>query len=232
MTSGAVGTDELKRAAALAALDHIESGMVVGLGTGSTARYLIEELGARLLAGRLSDVQGVATSRDSERLAAACGIPLVELPAAGVAVAIDGMDEVDDGLRAIKGLGGALTREKVVAAAAGSFILIGDASKRVARLAERTPVPVEVLEFGRRRTERLLEGLGLEPRLRLRDGVPFRSDNRNPILDCAVSDPSDLEGLAARIKALPGVVEHGLFLEHAAVAFIAGEESVVELRRR
>ncbi|HEX7004257.1 MAG TPA: ribose-5-phosphate isomerase RpiA [Trueperaceae bacterium] len=231
MTETAAAPEAQKRAAALAALDLVENDTVVGLGTGSTARYLIEELGSRLETGLLSGVRGVATSRTSEELASACGIPLVELPAEEIPLAIDGMDEVDDRLRAIKGLGGALTREKVVASAAQRFVLIGDASKLVVQLARATPIPVEVLEFGRNRTERLLERLGLEPRLRLRKGQPFTSDNGNPVLDCSVVATTDLEGLAAEIKALPGVVEHGLFLEQASLAIVAGEDRVTELRR-
>ena len=232
MSDPAAAAEGLKRAAALAALDLVESGSTVGLGTGSTARYLIEELAARLARAELRDVQAVATSRASETLARSCGIPLVELSAAGVELAIDGMDEVDAGLRAIKGLGGALTREKIVASAARRFVLIGDAGKRVQRLAEKTPVPVEVLDFGRDRTGRLLENLGLEPRLRLAGGEPYMSDNGNPVLDCQVTGAPDLESLASEIKALPGVVEHGLFLHQASIAFIAAEDGVEELRRR
>lgn len=223
--------EELKRQAALAALELVENDSTVGLGTGSTARYLIEELGARLSSGRLERVQGVATSLESERLARQAGVPLVELPPEGVVLAVDGMDEVDDRLRAVKGLGGALTREKIVAQSSRTFVLIGDASKRVKRLAERTPIPVEVVGFGLRRTARLLEGLGLEPQLRMKESEPYSSDNGNPVFDCRLGSGTDLEALARAIKALPGVVEHGLFLDQASVAFIAGETGVEELRR-
>ncbi|MEX2543363.1 MAG: ribose-5-phosphate isomerase RpiA [Trueperaceae bacterium] len=232
MSGTAAAAEEQKMAAAIAASELIDSDSVIGLGTGSTVRYLIEELGRRLADGRLERVHGVATSVASERLAAAVGIPLVELPEQGVALAIDGMDEVDSRLQAIKGLGGALAREKIVAASAASFVLVGDAGKRVERLAERTPVPVEVLSFGWRRTAHLLEELGLEPRFRRAGETLFTSDNGNPILDCRVRLPADLDRLAESISLLPGVVEHGLFLDHAEVAFVAGSDGVEELRRR
>lgn len=231
MTAAVVAGEDLKRAAALAALALVESGSTVGLGTGSTARYLIEELGARLAAGSLREVRGVATSLSSERLALASGVPLVELPVTGLELTIDGMDEVDEQLRAIKGLGGALTREKIVAASSRCFVLIGDAGKRVKRLAERTPIPVEVVEFGWRRTARLLEELGLEPRLRLTGEAAFESDNGNPVLDCTLPEPGDLQRLADQIKQLPGVIEHGLFLDQPQLAFIATTGGVQELRR-
>lgn len=237
--SGSAGVETRKREAALAACDLLSSNDVVGLGTGSTARYFIEELGSRLRNGLLTDIEGVATSLATERQAAEAGVPLVDLPASGVAVAVDGMDEVDGSLRAIKGLGGALAREKIVAASARLFVLIGDAGKRVQQLAERTPVPVEILPFGWRRTALLLEELGLEPRLRAAnpgsvvaaESAPSITDNGNWILDCRVRLPADLERLAERISALPGVVEHGLFLEQAGLALIASGDGVEELRR-
>jgi ribose 5-phosphate isomerase A len=232
VTVTAAAAEEQKRAAAEAACDLVSNDSVVGLGTGSTARYLIEELGRRLADGRLARVRGVATSQASERLAAEAGVPLVELPAAGVELAVDGMDEVDGELRAIKGLGGALTREKIVAASARRFVLIGDAGKLVERLAVKTPVPVEVLDFGWRRSARLLEDLGLEPRLRQVGDATFRTDNGNPVLDCRVRLPVELERLAERISLLPGIVEHGLFLDQVDTAFVAGEGGVRELRRR
>jgi ribose 5-phosphate isomerase A len=228
----AEAAEEQKRAVALAACDLIPGDSVVGLGTGSTARYLIGELGRRLGNGRLAGVRGVATSKESERLAAEAGVPLLELPAEGVDLAIDGMDEVDTRLRAIKGLGGALTREKIVAASARMFVLIGDSGKLVERLAERTPIPVEVLSFGWRRSARLLEDLGLEPRLRLAGEAPFMSDNGNPVLDCRLRLPVDLERLDERLLLLPGVVEHGLFLDHAQVALVAEADGMRELRRQ
>ncbi len=136
------------------------------------------------------------------------------------------MDEVDDALDAVKGLGGALLREKVVAEAARRFVLIGDASKRVTRLGERGPVPVEVLAFGLRHTAARLEALGLEPRLRGGEAAPARSDNGHPILDCAGADRTDPAELAAALDRVPGVVGHGLFLGVADAAYLAGADGV------
>lgn len=231
MTVSGNDIDGPKRRAALAALDLIEDDMLVGLGTGSTASWFVSELGAKLSAGALRSVSGVPTSVACRELAVRSGIPLMELPAQGVDVAVDGMDEVDGGLRAIKGLGGALAREKIVAASAGRFLLIGDSSKKVARLARKTPVPVEILEFGWRRTVVLLERLSLKAQLRVDDGEPVRSDNGNLIVDCGVSGNPSLEELAIDISQLPGVVEHGLFLDQAELAFIAHDDGVERLVR-
>lgn len=166
--------EDLKRQAAAAALALVSDGMVVGLGTGSTAKHLIDQLGAALAAGELRDVKGVPTSQASERQALALGIELVDLPPAGVDVAIDGMDEVAlaaGRLDAVKGLGGALLREKIVACAARSFVLIGDDSKLVGRLGERSPLPVEIARFGWRRTLKLLDDLTVEMSTLLTDAA-------------------------------------------------------------
>lgn len=218
-----------KAQAAYAALDHIGSGTTVGLGSGSTAAHLFAELGRRLANGRLRDVRGVPTSHATERSARAAGIPIVELPPEGVDVAIDGMDEVTPRLDAIKGLGGALTREKIVAASARSFVLIGDVGKRVPALGSRTPVPVEVLAFGWRRTAELLRALDTTPQLRLRDGVPFVTDNGEWVLDCHVPAGFDAATFAAAADALPGVLAHGLFLGMAERAYLAGPDGVLAL---
>ena len=220
-----------KKAAALRAVDHVASGMVVGLGSGSTASYVIEAIGLRLRQGALSGVIGVPTSEATAALARDHGIPLVDLKAEGVVVAIDGMDEVTPNLDAVKGLGGALTREKIVAASADTFILVGDGSKRVARLGERAPVPVEVIPFGWHRTRSQLATLGTEPTLRLRDGDPVRSDNGNYIIDCGISPSDDPNRLASALSMLPGVVDHGLFLGMADLAYVADGGQVRVLRR-
>lgn len=220
----------MKRAAALRALALVESGMLVGLGTGSTARWLVVELGAALARGELTGVRGVATSLATERQAAGIGIPLVELPEGGVDLAVDGMDELTADLLAIKGLGGALTREKIVAASARRFVLIGDDSKRVSRLGEKAPLPVEVVPFGRQRTARLLSDLGGEPRLRLAGGEAFVTDNGNVVYDVRFSAPFDPAEVASRLASMPGVVEHGLFLGMAERAFVASASGVDEVR--
>jgi ribose 5-phosphate isomerase A len=158
-------------------------------------------------------------------------VPLVELPAEGVDLAVDGADEIDPALDAIKGLGGALTREKVVAAAARRFVLVADGSKRVQRLGQRAPVPVEVLRFGWLRTRALLAQLGCEPVLRAVGGDPFLTDNGHIVLDCAVGAGFDAAAFAASVDALPGVVGHGLFIGLAHDALFADALGVVALRR-
>ncbi|MEJ2293106.1 MAG: ribose-5-phosphate isomerase RpiA [Deinococcales bacterium] len=224
--------ERFKRDAAERALALVESGMLLGLGSGSTARHFIAGLGERLASGALTGVRGVPCSRESEEQAAALGIPLVDLPAGGLDLAVDGMDEVTPGLDAIKGLGGALAREKIVASSARRFVLIGDDRKRVSRLGERAPLPVEVLPFGLRRTRALLEGLGAQPALRGGEAEPYTTDNGNLIYDLTFPHGFAPGELAAALAALPGVVEHGLFLGMAERAFIAGEDGVHELVAR
>ena len=221
--------ERFKRDAALRAAGLVESGMVVGLGTGSTARYAIEAIGEHLATGSLKDIRGVPTSEESTRMGLEAGIPLVELEAGGVDLAIDGMDEVTPGLDAIKGLGAALTREKIVATSAARFVLIGDRTKRVARLGEIAPVPVEIIPFGWRRTEARLRGLGADPVRRERDGEPVVTDNGGWVFDCRFDGGLEPAAFAAACKAIPGVVEHGLFLGIAWRAFVAGEDGVDEI---
>jgi ribose 5-phosphate isomerase A len=232
MEAGMTDPDELKRAAAAAAVALVRSDSVLGLGSGSTAAFVIEEVGRRLRHGQLERVLGVPTSLATERAARDAGIPLVELPADGVALAIDGMDEVAPGLDAIKGLGGAMVREKVVAASAQRFVLVGDDTKRVRRLGERAPVPVEVLPFGWRRTEALLTELGARPTLRRSGSEPYVSDNGNLVMDCRLEPGFDAPAFAAAVDALPGVVGHGLFLGIATLAFVAGPGGVERLEAR
>ncbi|MCC6310175.1 MAG: ribose-5-phosphate isomerase RpiA [Trueperaceae bacterium] len=229
MSEAITGPEAMKRAAALRALALVDSGMLLGLGTGSTARWLVEELGRALARGELTDVRGVATSRQTETQAAGLGIPLVDLPPEGVDLAIDGMDELTVGLDAVKGLGGALTREKIVATAAKRFVLIGDATKLVAHLGEKAPLPVEVVRFGRLRTERLLTEFGGEVRQRLAGTEPFVTDNGNLVYDIHFQAPFDARSLAARLADTPGVVEHGLFLGMAERAFVATATGVDEV---
>lgn len=223
--------ETLKRRAGREAAALVESGMVVGLGTGSTARYVIEAIGRAIADGSLTGVKGVPTSLASERMARDAGIPLTELGPAGVDIAIDGADEIDPALDAIKGLGGAMTREKMVAAAATRFVLVADGSKRVGRLGERSPVPVETLHFGWRRTAAALAALGCTPRLRGGEGAPTVTDNGHLVLDCEVRAGFDAPALAAAVDATPGVVGHGLFLGIARTAFVAGDGDVVRLDR-
>ncbi len=205
--------------------------MVLGLGTGSTAYWFVAGLARRLEAGSLTRVRGVPTSTATAAQAREAGIELIDLPANGVDLAVDGMDELSPTFDAIKGLGGALLREKVVAASAARFVLIGDGSKLVERLGEKAPVPVEVVRFGLARTVDRLEALGAAAQLREAVQEPFVTDNGNLIVDIRLPGGFDPEQLQAELDALPGVVEHGLFLGMADVAFVADESGVRHLER-
>jgi ribose 5-phosphate isomerase A len=199
-----------KRAAGERAAALVEDGMTLGLGTGSTARWFIAACG-RLVAEGMR-LRGVPTSTASERQAGELGIPVVELGARGVDLAVDGADAVDPQLRLIKGAGGALLREKIVAAAAAHFVVVVDESKLCPRLAGR--LPVELVPFGHRATLAALGELcGVEATLRQGpDGAPYRTDNGGLISDLDVGELADPEGLAAALEAIPGVTGHGLFL--------------------
>lgn len=207
--------DRLKKDAAIRAADHVQSGMVIGLGTGSTVRFLLEELGARMKRGELRNVRGVATSTATERVAAQLGIPLVELDHhLRLDVAIDGADEVDPELRAIKGMGGALLREKIVATAADRFVVIVDGAKRVDRLGTRSPLPVEVDQFAVGWQLAALRERGADAEIRVGPhGDRVVTDGGHFLIDCrfpgGIEDP---ESLDAALCARPGVVETGLFL--------------------
>lgn len=226
--------DQLKRAAAERAVEFIESGTAIGLGTGSTVRPLLDLVAERLSAGTLDGVVAVPTSDDTAARCRLLGIPLVTLDEyPELAVAIDGADEVDPRLDLIKGLGGAMLREKLVARAAKRFIVIADESKKVRRLGTRAPVPVEVIPFGWTALVPFFESLGAEPALRRApDGAPVVTDNSNYIVDCrfprGIPDPRALERALARRT---GVVEDGLFLGIAKLAVIAGVRGVRLLRR-
>jgi len=222
--------DELKRRAAERALEFIKDGSVVGLGTGSTAKFAIEGLG-RMVKKGLS-ITGVATSFATERLAREVGIQVVSLNEAGtIDVTMDGADEVDPAFNMIKGGGGALTREKLVALASAKRVMLVDDSKLVERLGQTRQLPVEVLSFASALSARLLENLGSVASLRGGPGTPFVTDNGNHILDCAFGPIEDPSGLEKRIKLLPGVIESGLFVGIADVLVIAFEDRV-EVRER
>lgn len=227
-------TDELKHAAAERAVTFIRSGTVIGLGTGSTVRPLLELLAARLRSDELEQVIAVPTSEDTAARCRAHGIPLTTLDEhPRLDLAIDGADEVGPGLDLIKGLGGALLREKLVARAARRFIVIADESKRVRKLGTHVPVPVEVIPFGWTTHLDFFERLGAEPVLRrTADGEPYRTDGGHYIVDCrfprGIADPPALARALAR---RPGIVEDGLFLKLARVAVIAGAKGVRLLER-
>jgi ribose 5-phosphate isomerase A len=224
--------EDLKRQAAERAVEYVRSGMVVGLGTGSTAVYAVRRLGALLAEGRLSRIVGIPTAEVTAREAERCGVPLGALDDhPSVDVTIDGADEIDPHLNLIKGLGGALLREKIVAAASRRFIIVADERKRVDRLGIQTPVPVEVVSFARRPTADYLTSLGARVVERRQDGRRFITDEGNVILDCHFNGLNNPQEMAQLIRAQPGVVEHGLFLGLATEAIVAGARGVVLYER-
>ena len=224
-----------KRQAAERAVEFVESGMMLGLGTGSTARHVLDVLGERVQAGTLRNIAGVPTSRATADYARARGIQLVDLDdVRQLDVAIDGADEVDPQLELIKGLGGALLWEKIVASAATRFVIVVDESKLVGRLGERAPVPVEVVPFGWRTLLARFERAGAQPCLRMRDdGGAYRTDGGHFIVDCTFPGGiTDAAATAHALRAPAGVVETGLFLGMASAVVIAGANVSVRERAK
>ena len=226
-------SDDLKRRAAEAALDYVENGMRLGLGSGSTAAHFVRLLGPRVAAGL--DVVGVPTSEETARIAREAGVPLTTLEETPeLDLDIDGADEIGPGLALVKGGGGALLREKIVAAASGCMIVIADAGKRVTELGA-FPLPVEVVEFGLPATalaiERAAIELGLNAAFDLRQhgGRPYVTDGGNRILDASFGRIPDPEALAECLDSIPGVVEHGLFLGLADLALVASPAGVARI---
>ncbi|MGE0150914.1 MAG: ribose-5-phosphate isomerase RpiA [Parvibaculaceae bacterium] len=227
--------DELKKAAALAAIAHVSSGMKLGLGTGSTAAHFVDALGEKVRQGW--DILCVPTSEATRRQAEGLGIRLTTLDETPVLdLTVDGADELDGRLRLIKGGGGALLREKIVASSSRRMIVIADAGKKVAVLG-KFPLPVEVVPFGLRATAIKIDQAFAWTRnegpvtLRVRNGKPFVTDNGNLVLDCALGRIENPEKLAAALSSIPGVVGHGLFIDMASIAIIAGAAGVETLTR-
>lgn len=228
---GLFSPEGMKRAAAQAALAAVAPGMRLGLGTGSTAAHFVDLLGARVREGL--EVLCVPTSERTRAQAEGLGIPLSTLDETPqLDLTVDGADEFDAALRLIKGGGGALLREKIVAAASTRMFVIADATKEV-RVLGAFPLPVEIDRFGARSTllhiERVARGLGLIGPLTVREGeggVRFITDGGHYIVDCAFGVIDDPEALAARLSMIPGVVDHGLFIGLATAIFIAGAEGV------
>jgi ribose 5-phosphate isomerase A len=226
--------DALKRQSADAALARVESGMVVGLGSGSTAALFIEALGRLVRSEVLEGIRGIPTSEASRRLAEQAGIALVSFAEAERCdLTVDGADEIDARLNLIKGLGGALLREKIVAQNSARVLIIADAGKLVDRLGTRTPLPVEVVPFGAERQPDFFRRLGGEPRQRMAaDGKPYLTDGGNFIFDVQfgpIDDPAELE---IRLLRRAGVVQTGLFLGIAHEAIVADAEGVRVLSGR
>ena len=219
--------DSAKGRAAVAAAEMVESGMVVGLGTGSTARLLVERLGERMTTEGLH-FRAVATSIATAELAASLNIAVIELDSVGqLDLNIDGADEVDPEFRLIKGLGGALLREKIVCAAARRRVTIVDSSKRVNRLGALAPVPVEVSPFGFAHIGRRLAGLGARINLRTNpDGSIFATDGGHRIFDCHFGPIAEPAALDVRIKAVPGAFETGIFVDLCDCLIVGLDEGV------
>ena len=227
-------SDELKRASALAALEEVRSGMRLGIGTGSTAEFFVRAL-AEKVAGGL-DIVGVPTSERTAALARELGVPLTTLDETPeLDLTVDGADELDARLQLIKGGGAALLREKIVAAASRRMVVIADDSKFVETLG-RFPLPIEVMPFGleatRRAVVKVADALSLKGDVVLRkaaDGSPLVTDGGHYILDAHWNRLPDASGLADRLAAIPGVVEHGLFIGLAKAAYVAGPSGVRQI---
>lgn len=228
-----VDTDGLKRQAAEAAVEQVESGMVVGLGHGSTALWALRAIAARLQDGTLRNVHGVPCSVAVAREAEALGIALSSLEATpDIDITIDGADEVSPALDLIKGGGGALLREKVVAQASKRVVIVVDGSKLSPALGTRWPIPIEVIPFAWRPVAGYLEKAGAEvERRRQPDGTPFETDQGNFILDCNFGAIAEPQAVAARFDTRAGIVEHGLFLGLASEVIVAGEDGIRHLHR-
>ncbi|ETN88623.1 MULTISPECIES: ribose-5-phosphate isomerase RpiA [Thermus] len=220
--------ESYKKEAAHAAVAFVQDGMVVGLGTGSTARYAVLELARRLREGELRGVKGVPTSEATKDLALREGIPLVDLPPEGVDLAIDGADEIAPDLSLIKGLGGALLREKIVESNAKEFIVIADHTKKVSVLG-RGVVPVEIVPFGHLATLRAIRALGGEPELRMNGDEVYFTDGGHLIADVRFGPIGDPLGLHKALLEIPGVVETGIFVGLATRALVAGPMGVEEI---
>jgi len=225
--------DELKKVAAEKAVEQVKSGMVLGLGHGSTATFAVAKIGQLWQNGTLTDIVAIPTSEQTAAQARKLGIPLGTLDQHPVLdLAIDGADEVDPQLNLIKGLGGALLREKMVEVAAKRFIVIVDKSKLVNKLGTRGPLPVEVVQFGWKAQARWLETLGCTPALRGGQPRPFVTDNGNYILDCTfpngIGDPA---ALTAELQSRVGVVAHGLFLGMATEVLVGQADGVRSIKK-
>jgi ribose 5-phosphate isomerase A len=236
MTDVAPGSEtqaQYKQEAAEYAVKFIQSGMTVGLGTGSTAIYATRRIAELYKNGRLRDIVAFATSTVVRQEAVMLGIPMLteDLPRE-IDVTIDGADEVDPQLNLIKGGGGALLREKIVAQASRREIIVVDESKLSPQLGTRWPVPVEVLPYGWQSQARFLSSLGADPVIRrVPDGSEFRTDQGNMILDSRFGPIADLEGLSQKLASKAGIIEHGLFLNLARDVIVAGPGGIRHLKR-
>ena len=223
--------EEMKKLAAEKAVEYIEDGMIVGLGTGSTVEFALAKIGEMVKDGL--KIQGIPTSLRTKKSAERYGIPLTKLDdVPEIDLTIDGADEVDSNLYLIKGGGGALTREKIIAFHSKRVIIIIDESKVVKRLGTGFALPVEVTKFGYKTTMRTLEQFECETELRTITGEPYITDNQNYIIDCEFEKIDDPELLEKEINMIPGVVENGLFIDLVTEVIVASKQGIMTLERQ
>lgn len=221
----------MKKMAAEKAVEHVDNGMVIGLGTGSTVKHAIKKLGEKINAGL--KIEGIPTSLRTKKLAIKLNIPLVDLNEyTEIDLTIDGADEVDSFLNLIKGGGGALTREKIIAYHSKKEIIVVDETKVVKKLGVDFPVPVEVTKFGWNATKKTLEELGCTAVLRTIMDEVYITDNSNYILDCDFGKINEPEALEKEINSIPGVIENGLFIDLADEVIVGSKQGIITLEER
>ena len=225
--------EQYKKQAGEMAADRIQSGMTIGLGTGSTAVWMVRRLAERLNQGEVDNIIGIPTSERTRAEAEKLGIPLSTLGEhPNIDLTIDGADEIDPDLNLIKGGGGALLREKMVAQASDKFLIVGAASKQVGQLGSTFKLPVEVVKFGHEIHQAFLQALGAKATLRQTErGRPYLTDGDHLIYDCDFGPISDVYALARTLNQRAGVVEHGLFIDLASEAIVVGEAGVIILQK-
>ncbi|OHD71460.1 MAG: ribose 5-phosphate isomerase A [Spirochaetes bacterium RBG_16_49_21] len=225
--------EKLKREACLSAVEEIKHGMILGLGSGSTVRFALEEIGNRIASGALRGIRGIPSSGETEKLSLKYGIPLTSFDEQStIDLDIDGADEVDPHLNLIKGGGGALLREKILAQASRRTVIVVDESKISRSLGEKRPVPVEIIPFSWKAEVAYLESLGSRAVLR-QDGPgnPFVTDQGNYIIDCDFKEIRDPAGLARILSQRAAIMEHGLFIGLAAEVIVAGADGIRRMSR-
>jgi ribose 5-phosphate isomerase A len=222
----------MKQAAAIEAVKLVRDGQIVGLGSGSTAELFIIELGKRVQ-NECLDIVGIPTSKRSESIGREAGISISNLLEHGdIDITVDGADEVDPNLDLIKGLGGALLREKMIAEATRREVIVIDESKLVHQLGTKSPLPVEIVQFSHEHVAKRLAKLGCAPKLREKDSKAYITDNGNYIIDCAFKGIENPQKVEAEMHKIPGVVETGLFIGMASLVIIGSPTGVREMKRR
>ena len=221
----------MKKMAAEKAVEHVDNGMVIGLGTGSTVKYAIKKLGEMVNTGL--KIEGIPTSLRTKKLATEYNIPLVDLnDYTEIDLTVDGADEVDSHLNLIKGGGGALTREKIIAYHSKKEIIVIDETKVVKKLGIDSPVPVEVTKYGWNATKKTLEELGCTAELRTIMDEVYITDNSNYILDCDFGKINEPEALEKEINSIPGVIENGLFIDLVDEVIVGSKQGIITLEER